>query len=190
MERRDLLRAAAAAAALAFVPRNAEALWTRVAAGVRPENGLTDAQLKLIGGIADTILPRTDIPSATDVGVPAFVDVIFSENLEDAERAAAVAGLDAIDAKARADSGAAFVDLSEEARHAVLDKIEDMARDVEPAKTYWQLKGLVVHGYFTSEPIMKEVLKVPVMPGRFDGAVPVKIKRALPNATTGGHAHG
>jgi hypothetical protein len=190
MERRDLIRAAASAAALAFIPRNAAALWARASTGLRPANGLSDDQLKLVGAIADTILPRTDIPSATDVGVPAFVDVIFSENLEDAERAAAVAGLDAFDAKAKTDSGAAFVDLSEEARHALLDKIEDMSRDVEPAKTYWQLKGLVVHGYFTSEPIMKEVLKVPVMPGRFDGAVPVKIKRALPNATTGGHAHG
>ena len=173
---------------MAFVPRNAAALWARAAAGPRPTNGLTDAQLKLVGAIADTILPRTDIPSATDVGVPAFVDVMYAENLEDAERAGAAAGLEAIDATAKSAAGAAFVDLTEEQRHAVLDKIEDGARDADPAKTYWQLKGLVVHGYFTSAPVMKNVLKTQVMPGRFDGAVPVTIKRVP--ATTGRHAHG
>src|SRR4051812_24944206 len=114
MERRDLLRALSSAAALAFVPRNAAALWARATSGPRPINGLTDAQLQLVGAIADTILPRTDIPSATDVGVPAFVDVIFSENLDDAERAAGVAGLEAIDAKAKSESGAAFVNLTPE----------------------------------------------------------------------------
>jgi len=33
-------------------------------------------------------------------------------------------------------------------------------RRTDPARTYWRLKGLVVHGYFTSEPVMKNVLKV------------------------------
>jgi hypothetical protein len=34
-----------------------------------------------------------------------------------------------------------------------------------------------VHGYFTSEPVMKDVLKVVVMPGRFEGAAPVTITK-------------
>ena len=155
MERRDLLRALGAAGALALLPNETMAAWVRVASGARPAEGLTDAQLALVGAIADTILPRTDTPSATDVGVPAFVNVVVSENYSDEERTAFIAGLDALDATA-------------------LPAIESAAdRRTEPARTYWRLKGLIIHGYFTSEPVMKRVLHTEIMPGRFDGAAPM-----------------
>jgi hypothetical protein len=35
------------------------------------------------------------------------------------------------------------------------------------------LKGLIIHGYFTSEAVMKRVLHTEIMPGRFDGAAPI-----------------
>jgi hypothetical protein len=184
MDRRDLLRAFGAATALALLPHDAVAAWSRVAAGFRPADGLTDAQLALVGAIADTILPRTDTPSATDVGVPAFVNVIVSENYTDAERTAFLAGLAAIDAST---SGATLAQLSSEARGHAIEMIESSTdRRSEPSRTYWRLKGLIVHGYFTSERVMKDVLHVEVMPGRFDGSAPVSIERAKP-AGSGAH---
>jgi hypothetical protein len=169
MQRRDLLRAFGAATALALLPNeDAVAAWTRVATGVRPASGLTDAQLALVGSIADTIIPRTDTPSATDVGVPAFVDVIVTENYTDDERASFVAGLDAISAQL----GTGTVGAAIEAIEGSPD------RRGEPGRTYWRLKGLIIHGYFTSQPVMKNVLKVEVMPGRFDGNAPMPVKAA------------
>ena len=56
-----------------------------------------------------------------------------------------------------------------------MEAIESDQRSSEPARTYWRLKGLIVRGYFTSEPVMKNVLKHVVMPGRFDGSAPVAI---------------
>lgn len=188
MERRDLLRAFGAAAALALLPHDAAAAWARVATGLRPPDGLTDVQLALVGALADTIIPRTDTPGATDVGVPSFIDVIVTENYADAERAAFTAGLDAIEAQAKNAGGASFADLPLETRVAVIDAIEAASdRRAEPNRTYWRLKGLIVHGYFTSEPVMKRVLKVEIMPGRFDGSAPMP-QRA--SHGEGGHAHG
>jgi gluconate 2-dehydrogenase gamma chain len=188
MERRDLLRAVGAATALALLPHDTVAAWARVASGLRPHDGLTDAQLALVGAMADTIIPRTDTPSATDVGVPAFVDVVVTENYGDAERATFLAGLDAIDAQAKNAGGAPFVDLAPAARAAAIDAIESASdRRSEPARTYWRLKGLIVHGYFTSEPVMKNVLKVEIMPGKFDGAAPMPRQSAH---IEGGRAHG
>jgi hypothetical protein len=155
MQRRDLLRAFGAATALAVLPGDAVAAWARVAAGFQPADGLTEAQLRIVAALADAILPRTDTPSATDVGVPAFVNVIVAENYTDAERTSFMAGLDAL-------AGAS------------VDTIEAQAdRRAEPARTYWRLKGLVIHGYFTSEPVMKSVLHYEIMPGHFDGAAPM-----------------
>jgi len=189
MERRDLLRATGAAAALSFfgAPRDALAMWSRVAHGGAILGGLSEQQLALIGAVADTILPRTDTPSATDVGVPAFVDVVVSENDSDEDRAAFVAGLDLIEARAKNAAGNAFAQLEPSARASVIESIEAEAdRRAEPARTYWRLKGLIVHGYFTSEPVMKEVLKVEVMPGRFEGSAPMPVRASTP---PGGGAH-
>lgn len=197
MQRRDLLRAFGAATAIALLPRDAIAAWERVARGGRPAGGLSDAQLSLVGAIADTILPRTDSPSATDVAVPAFVDVIVSENYADADRAAFLAGLDALNSwrpvAAAADSTAqrdsrAFADLAAHDREAVLNAIEQApSRRDEPMRTYWRLKGLVIHGYFTSERVSKDVLHVEVMPGRFDGSAPLATKPA--SSARGEHHH-
>ena len=195
MERRHLLRALASATALIVLPKGkALAAWSRVATGVRSPNGLSDAQLALVRAIADTIIPRTDTPSATDVGVDRFVDVIVTEQITDADRATGLAGLDAINARAMSESNVAFADLTPEAKGKMIESLETGARDVEPAQTYWRLKGLIVHGYFTSEPVMKDVLKVNVMPGKFEGAAPVTIKKRPSSTATppseAGHAHG
>jgi hypothetical protein len=188
MERRDLLRAFGAATALALLPHDSVAAWARVASGLRPADGLTDAQLALIGALADTIIPRTDTPGATDVAVPSFVNIIVTENYSDAERSAFEAGLDAIDAHAKSARGASFTDLQPDVRAAVVDAIEAASdRRVEPNRTYWRLKGLIVHGYFTSEPVMKRVLKVEIMPGKFDGAAPMPHRASH---SEGGNAHG
>jgi hypothetical protein len=178
MERRELLRVLASAAALSLLPsEKALAAWSRVAAGASPTNGLNDAQMALVRAAADTIIPRTDTPGATDVGVHQFVNVIVSEHAKDDERVALLAGLDAIDARAMSQSNVAFSGLDAEARGKLIESFESGPRDVEPARSWWQLKGLVVHGYFTSEPVMKDVLKTVVMPGRFEGAAPVQIKK-------------
>jgi hypothetical protein len=183
MERRDLLRALGAATALSFLPMPAEAAeaWTRALSGLRVVDGLSEAQLALVGAIADTIIPRTDSPSATDVKVPAFVDVMVADYYTDSERASFASGLDAIDAHVKAQSSSAFVDLDAAARGAAIESIEGMSdRRSEPARTHWRLKDLVIYGYFTSEPVMKNVLKVEVMPGKFDGAAPMPAKSVNP----------
>lgn len=171
---------------MAMLPADARAAWKRVAAAARA-NGFTPSQLALVGAIADTILPRTDSPSATDVAVPAFVDVVVSENYTDAERASFLAGLDAIDAQARSGAGASFVDLPPEQRADTLGAIEAMTdRRAEPARTYWRLKGLVIHGYFTAERVMKDVLHHEIMPGTYNGNAPMPPRRA----SVGGPTHG
>ena len=201
MERRELLRALASLLqrSLLFPRTRPSQHGLALRAGFHWQNELSKpAHLALVRAIADTIIPRTNTPSATDVGVHRFVDVIVNEHLTEAERVAGLAGLDAIDARARTESNATFAELSADKRSAMIDSFEKGDRSAEPSRTYWRLKGLVVHGYFTSEPVMKDVLKVTVMPGKFEGAAPVTIKRrpsgtATPkseeNAGAEGHAH-
>jgi hypothetical protein len=180
MERREVLRAFGATAALSLLPRNAHAVWELVAA--RPAaTALTPAQLALVNAVGDTILPRTDTPGASDVGVAAWVDVLVAEYYSDEDKATFLAGLDAIDAAAKAAAGSALTDLSVDARDTVITSIEASTdRRSEPARTYWRLKGLVIHGYFTSERVQKDVLKTNIMPGRFVGDAPHVVRSGVP----------
>jgi hypothetical protein len=133
---------------------------------------LSAEQLERVAAIADLILPRTDTPSASDVDVPAFVNAIVSQYLDVAERAAFLAGIDAIDPSP---AGIKAIEASGDGR-------------AEPARTYWRLKLFVLHGYFTSERVMKEVLRVEIMPGQFEGAAPMPLRPASQNQPRGGNA--
>jgi hypothetical protein len=174
MKRRDMLKAISMAA-LSYIPANAESAWQRLADGytLPPATGLTAAQLTLVGALSDAIIPRTDTPGATDVGVPAWVNLIVTEYYTDAERDPFVSGLDAIDAFAVRDSGTAFASLSPQARDHIMSALDKPAdRNTLEARAYSRLKGLAIHGYFTSERVQKEVLKTQIMPMRYDGAAP------------------
>ena len=61
-----------------------------------------------LAALADAIIPRTDTPSATEVGVLGWIDVIAADYYTDADRLALTTGLDAIDAQARAIAGQPF----------------------------------------------------------------------------------
>lgn len=175
MQRRDILKALGAAAALAVLPeQEAIAAWTRLGSSPGFAGSLSNDQLNLIGAIADTILPRTDTPSATDVKVPAFVDVIVSENYTDNQRTAFVNALPQLEQALRGADGTAFVAMDAEHRAVALGAVERASRQQQPSSTYWRLKGLVIHGYFTSEQVAKQVLHYNMMPGRYDGAAKVR----------------
>jgi len=206
VQRRDFLLAAGAIAALSFVPRVAQDVWNRVATEYPPAGGLSDAELVLVSAVADTIIPRTDTPGATDVGVPAWVNFIVAEYYTSAERAMFLGGLDEIDTLAIDTLGAPLTMNATEDRERVIaiierpsvyerfvDRLEDSQRFsrmisnflhwgvverlmmpfAQRARAYSRLKALVVHGYFTSERVQKDVLRAVIVPGNFDGAAPM-----------------
>ncbi|MGH7654741.1 MAG: gluconate 2-dehydrogenase subunit 3 family protein [Gemmatimonadaceae bacterium] len=177
MERRDVLKAFGVAAAFTLLPRTAQAAWETVAlAPHAAPRVLTDDRSALVSALADAIIPRTDTPSATDVKVGAFIDVIVAEFYGDEERTAFLAGLDAIGARVKAAGAASFAEMAPDDRTKLLDSLDKPAdRQASDAHGWSRLKGLVVHGYFTSEQVQKDVLKTVILPGRFDGNAPMKV---------------
>lgn len=173
MLRRDVLRTLALATAACALPREvlASDLWAHVARTAT--RALSPQHRALIGAIADIILPRTDTPSATEVGVTDFVDVIAEAYYDPDERRAFVDGLDAIEALAQRSAGRAFVALDLAAQTRIVEPLDRATTRTTPAeRTYGRLKGLVIHGWYTSARVQREVLQTQIIPGRFDGAAP------------------
>jgi hypothetical protein len=173
MHRRDLLQMLGACSLLPFVPREAGAAIAfgrrlHRAAHTESLEALSAEQALLVTTIADQIIPRTDTPGASDVGVTEFVDHLLAHWYEDEARGGFIAGLADIDLRA----GGRFVDLSSERQVAflsLLDGVKGAPGSAEAA--FAMLKSLTIYGYFTAERVVKEVTKEPVIPGRFDGCV-------------------
>jgi len=177
MQRRELLAAlGAGAAASLLAPLTADqrlAVARNLHAQAKPGGFLSGAQRELIVRIADTILPRTATPSASDVQVPAFIERLLTDWQTEAERSELLAGLAAFDQRCEASRGSRFASLTPQAQTAAIAEVDGkQGKKGSPEAAYATLKGMVVYGYFTSERVMKEVLKVRVIPGRFDGCAP------------------
>lgn len=177
MERREVLRLLGGVAAVpALSGLSAERLWALGRDTHERANGspraLTAHQLRTVSTIADIILPRTATPGATDVGVPAFVDLMLAEWYAPSDREAFLAGLADLDARAgKARQGAGtFLDLRPSERRALVETLDGAKGAPDSAESaFATLKHLTVYGYFTSREVMVKVRKVPIWPGRFDG---------------------
>lgn len=167
--RRDVLRLTVVGA----VALSAAGL-TGCAAPRTDGSNLSVGQARLVADIVDTILPRTDTPSASEVGVHRFIEELWSRWLKDADRERITAGLMGIDTAAQEAGGDDFAGLSPVKRTELLTAIErgeDVAvsEAVQPALA--QLKGLAVVAYFTTEPIATTMLTYDPVPGEYQACV-------------------
>ncbi len=175
MHRRDLVRLLGATAALPFLPRSAEAaiaLGNQVhAAGESGTKVLRPDQLALLNAVCEQIIPRTDTPGALDAKVPAFIDHLLAAWYPADERDQLLAGFKAIDSA----GGGSFVKLSDKDQVALLTRLDGAKGKAGSAE--WavsRIKSLTVYGYLTSELVVKTVTKDPIIPGKFEGCVPIR----------------
>jgi gluconate 2-dehydrogenase gamma chain len=186
MQRREVLRLLATGSALQLSPyrwltlrREARSLLaTRESPGTL--NSHQDATLR---AMADMILPRTDTPGASDIGVSEFIDLILSEWYEDSERTHFLNGLAAVDARTRTLFGKDFVDCSPEQKSEMLIELgAKMLEDAAPARMhrgerlvppeinfYSDFRRLTLTAYYTSEDGATKELHFEVIPEQYKG---------------------
>jgi gluconate 2-dehydrogenase gamma chain len=168
--RREAIRRAALLAGVALSP----ALVTFVAGAqsAAAKTYLTPAQAAVAGAAADRILPRTDTPGAADAGVPAFLDRFYGEFMTDDERRLFRAGLDAIEAAAKAAHNGAFASLTSAQQDAVLRAVAGSQQNQTPS-SFGLIRSTTILGYFSSEQVAKSVLNYDPVPSRYDGCIPL-----------------
>lgn len=181
MQRRDVLRSLGA---MALGPMLAPVSGAeRYLLGVRlheaaqgPPRALTGAQAALVAALADTIIPRTDTPGALDTGAVPFFDRLLAEWHTESERRELLAGLDALDARCREATGFPYAELPPGARAGFLGPIDAAAAQAEPGSpeaAYGRIRQCTIYAFLTSQPIREGVFRNQVIPGRFDGCIPV-----------------
>jgi len=175
LSRREAIRRAAFFLGVALTPSllagglRAQAPAPGERAGLR---ALTAEQMETVTAAADRILPRTDTPGASDVGVPAYIDLMLSEYMSPDESRVFVAGLAQLDAMSRAAHGSSFARLPPDRQDVVLRALA-VASQNQTGTFFHFLREATIVGYFTSETVGKTVLHYDPVPGRFDPCVPI-----------------
>jgi len=189
VDRREFLESIAAISALlpglSLQQAFAEALHARAQAATALGT-LSAAQDAALSCMAEILLPRTETVGAAEVGVNRFIDLLLTESMLERDRDRFLAGLAAIDARSRSLYGAPVASARKQDQQALIRSLdealparsptraEQAALDQQPVtaeRGYELLKRLVIFAYFTSEPVAKDLINAPIIPGRYDGCV-------------------
>ncbi len=141
-------------------------------------------QRKLVVALAETILPKTSTPGATDAKVGPFIELMLQDCYTPADITAFIAGLATVETDAVAAHKLPFLKLTAEQMTSVLKKTEADAlaekkrrhiakKTGEPQIFWFLLKSLCLTGFFTSEVGGQQAANYIMNPGRWDGAAPV-----------------
>ena len=192
MERRQALRLLATAATVPLIPREMMALLRSARAQTKSASGprtLSAREDRLVAQLAEIILPETDTPGAKSVKVNEFIDLILTEWCEDDERKRFLAGLSEVDARSAKLFGKDFLAASPEQQIEVVRQMDDEMASAELAKRnagqstreaadhapdfFRRFKELTLIGYYTSEAGATRELHFEMMPGSYQGCVPL-----------------
>jgi hypothetical protein len=124
---------------------------------------MTSHQLRVTAALADLILPGSkNTPSPSALGIPDFIDEWISAPYPDqrSDRKVILAGLTWVDSEAMRQRGAGFIEIDDNDRREILDK---MARDhsdtvSKNARTFFRrLRFLVAGAYYTTPEGLKDI---------------------------------
>jgi hypothetical protein len=135
----------------------------------------------------DRIIPDTDTPGAVAAGTVDFIEMIVSEWMNAEERERFMRGLAHLDAHTESVAGVRFAHAGEPRQIAILEGLQAEGRTLQeldedaPTPFFQQARGLVLHGYYTSEIGMREELLYRPYPGSYNGCVDVgEVTRPIP----------
>lgn len=188
MNRRQLILTLGAGSTVVIGATAAGWAWRAVAARSPSPESFDPAHRACVDALAETLLPRTSTPGARDVGVPQWIEFLVANAFPDSARQQFLLGLQAIDAAAVDEYGAPLARLAESDLAALVGQLDapgamaaarirlqgivarripaggalgQLAASVaEAPRAFSTVKELVLHGYFTSEVVQREVMRL------------------------------
>lgn len=136
-------------------------------------------QAATIKAIVDTIFPETDTPSASQAGIPGFIDELLTRNSSEEDQTTFMTELEEFMEQSTLDLGISFADAESAVQTEYLMEIHKTAsghgetlKDTSIPGYLMKMKWMTVVGYFTSEAGATQVLRYAPIPGPYQGCVP------------------
>jgi gluconate 2-dehydrogenase gamma chain len=184
MDRRELLHRASMLLGGAISASAMSGVLAGCVAGPQADGAgfLTAEERATVKAMADQIIPRTDTPGASDVGVPAFIDRMLAGYYQDRERNAVRAGLAQVQTDAGALGAASFAALTSDQQVALMQRYDREQYDYTranagtqnmPPHFFRMMKELTIVGFCTSEQGATKLMNYNQNPGPYRGDVPL-----------------
>ncbi|GGC10212.1 gluconate 2-dehydrogenase subunit 3 family protein [Dyadobacter sediminis] len=171
MERRVALKnMAIAMGAMANLPAWASG-WSKKTL----ENGtlLAADQSKILAGMVEAIIPKTDTPGAAELGVGNFVQKMVKDCYDKKAQDTLSNGLDALESASKKNFGKSFTEIARPQQTQLLKEMES-GSDADLKAFFGMVKNLTIQGYMSSEYVMTNITHYELIPARYHGCVPVK----------------
>lgn len=169
MNRRHLLKGMGAIALYSSFPAVlAEFVTACNAAKKQVPVYFSAGEFELIEAIADTVIPKTSTPAASETHVPMFIDMVVKDCMNSDDQQRIKKGLQGlVDQK--------FISLPENEKLNTIKKIDEGAFKDDTDKQWFRIcKKLILIGYFTSQEGMTKALNYVKVPGDYKACIPYK----------------
>jgi len=134
---------------------------------------LSSDQNEVLIKLIDRILPKTDTPSASDVGVHKFIDKLMNDFCTIEEQNDLKSGLDRTIEDNPKNIDSYLTTIAQEAKSNDDAKSKNTA-DYKSREFFTQLRSLTLLGYYTSEQVCTDVLIYDPIPGEYIGCYPLE----------------
>ncbi|HBD43018.1 MAG TPA: hypothetical protein DC011_04855 [Bacteroidetes bacterium] len=135
-------------------------------------------QATTIKAVVDTIFPETDTPSASQAGIPGFIDELLTRNSSEDDQTAFMNELNEFMEQSELDLGVPFADAESTVQAEYLMEIHKTAsgqgetlKNTSIPDYFMKMKWMTVVGYFTSEAGATQVLRYAAIPGPYQGCI-------------------
>ena len=133
---------------------------------------LENHEAQAIAHIGDIILPKSSSPSASEVHVSEFVDLIINDCYSTEQKAAFQTSLNQMLKEYRDKNATEFNEADQGDQESFLAEMDSRISHGNTLSFFATLKELILLGYFTSEVVMKNHLNYHAIAGRYDGCIP------------------
>jgi hypothetical protein len=134
---------------------------------------ITQEQEKTLREIAGTIIPSGTAPGAKDTYAHLFVLRMVDDCYDAQRQQSFLTGLRQVDKLARHGYGSSFTKCDDSQRNQIMKQLEEKNAPKEAIEFYKMMKELTIKGYLTSKPVLGEIFRYELVPGRYNGFFPV-----------------
>ena len=131
-------------------------------------------QEKMLAEFAEALIPASATPGAKDTYAHLYALRIIDDCFEKDAQQKFSNGLKAVEDMTQKEHNTSFASASPAQRAQILTALEGKKAS-EDAQTFYSLmKNLTIQGYLTSKPVLGNIFHYELVPGRYNGAFPVK----------------
>jgi len=137
--------------------------------------GITPDNEQMLADLAETILPKTDTPGAKDLSAHLFALKMVDDCFTKSNQKKFIAGMKDFEAWVQKKTGKSFSSLTVAERQALITPLDGGAYDADGMDFFYNsVKHLTIQAYTTGEYFMTKIRGYKMIPGTFQGCIPLK----------------